>query len=438
MNLEELEKIIEKIKKYDLIKYLNTDDILQWLSTLNKTQINNLLSLNIELTKYLKKNNKVLLDLLNSDYYIHDIELIAKCESEKISSFLVEVASDEDSLTSPYHINDMELIADAESIEMGEDLCYTATSKSSLNSSHHLKDMEAIFYTENEDTIDDEQFKETDEQFEEANNNFDTIELLEELDTPEVEVQQVELQEEIASIPKVEELQKEVETPIENEDTIDDEQYEETNENNMNVSNYTYYVPNYLPTFREICENHQSYICYKFCGDFEGWTNSLFLDYVKPRENTKEFIKSKNYEKDMNIIHNAEIYAAIHYLKRIANHPNSLTSPYHEIDMELTSKVEKMLRPFWDNSPDSFSYEPVFSRLFLIAIEEDSIKNSHHEQILKQDILYLENLIKNGFKLKDGRQLNTQLLRKFNQEWQQQKKVLKKIRDSAAKVGSGN
>ena len=84
MKLGELQKVIEKLKKYELPEKI--DDISSWLESLNSTQIDNFLKLDTELSDIFKdkKSPLVNLQLLNTKHYLKDIELLNNADSIEV------------------------------------------------------------------------------------------------------------------------------------------------------------------------------------------------------------------------------------------------------------------------------------------------------------------------------------------------------------------
>ncbi len=115
MNIEQLEKIIKQIEKYQLWDEIK--DVEKWFESLTNKEINNFIKLNVKVTKSIIKYKHLLISLLDSDYYLHDIKLISNARTDYIAQCLSTVARDGASLESPHHENDMELIANSKSDE---------------------------------------------------------------------------------------------------------------------------------------------------------------------------------------------------------------------------------------------------------------------------------------------------------------------------------
>ena len=109
--------ILKKIKKYQLLgEFKNRVSLMNWLKSLNKTQINNFLNVDLDKIKT-PKWILINLDLLNDDYFLQDIELISNAEPD-IAACLFRAAKKIDPLREKYdnnHSEIMNLIANASS-----------------------------------------------------------------------------------------------------------------------------------------------------------------------------------------------------------------------------------------------------------------------------------------------------------------------------------
>lgn len=75
--------IVDKIIIYDLLEeFSSTKEILKWISKLNKLQIKNILSLNID-RKKIKFDTKLLIDenLLNTEDYLNRVNVIVSIDN---------------------------------------------------------------------------------------------------------------------------------------------------------------------------------------------------------------------------------------------------------------------------------------------------------------------------------------------------------------------
>lgn len=178
MNIVELKKVIEVLKKYKLEDSI--EDINIWLMRLTKKQVENLIALNEFSAKKLESHKDILLypKLLNSDNYIYDINLIIKAKTKEHQDALKEVATDVDSLSSEYHQNDMKLISKAKSPIYLEALKEAATSINSLRSEFHEVDMKLIFNAKTESIAESLAWLCTNYDFSNSNNYEEVMSLL--------------------------------------------------------------------------------------------------------------------------------------------------------------------------------------------------------------------------------------------------------------------
>ena len=138
MTLDELKKIVAQIKRYKLESKIK--DINEWFASLNKTQVNNFISLDIELSKYLQKNRHFLVDLdfLRSEYYLEDLAMI---NDDTIAfnkaSILYEVASNVFSFESEYHRDDMKRLYSQCLLFKIESMAALAINPNSLGNDYH-------------------------------------------------------------------------------------------------------------------------------------------------------------------------------------------------------------------------------------------------------------------------------------------------------------
>lgn len=188
MNKENLIKLINQIRKYDLVEtFKNPNEFDEWLSNLNDKQIKNFNSLTIdpslipfpkrllinenllECNDYTKRvdamskltNGKGCLHLfddlcsknfLNSKNYYSDMELISKAKTARYALWVIDK---DEFINSPYHTEDLELIVSAKDTKkenekdcrdylVAEALATTAKNIDSINSPYHQEDMKLI------------------------------------------------------------------------------------------------------------------------------------------------------------------------------------------------------------------------------------------------------------------------------------------------------
>ena len=190
MKKERIIKLIEQIKKYDLINnFKSPEDFDKWLSSLNNKQINNFNSLTIEPSlilfpkhllinedllecdNYLKRIEVMLKlkngvendsicnkEFLNSKHYYKDMELLSKVPTIR---YALRALNDSAFINSPYHDEDLNLIIKAsnhpkekedyfhDSI-VSQALVEVARNTASINSPYHQEDMKLISNCESE------------------------------------------------------------------------------------------------------------------------------------------------------------------------------------------------------------------------------------------------------------------------------------------------
>ncbi len=110
MKLNELEKIVEQLKRYELLS--ETFDIKGWITNLNEKQIKNFIDLDIELNGYLKNNRGILMNysLLNSIHYIYDLNLINTSDDKSAEYIITLIKKNPDHLSKSYHRKDIKII----------------------------------------------------------------------------------------------------------------------------------------------------------------------------------------------------------------------------------------------------------------------------------------------------------------------------------------
>ena len=193
MKSDELKKLINQVRKYNLEKVFDTPkDFDKWINSLNSKQIANFNNLTIEpdeikfpsnfliddnLLNCDDYNNRIaamsklrnadgwyhLFDrlcspnFLNSKNYYYDMEMISKASSAQHHLWIV----DKDAfINSPYHKEDLKLIIDAKDTPnkdgnendwlVEEALTVVAGNEDSINSPYHQKDMQLIAHAGSE------------------------------------------------------------------------------------------------------------------------------------------------------------------------------------------------------------------------------------------------------------------------------------------------
>ncbi len=185
MKNEELKKVINQIRHYGLIEsFKNDEELKSWLSSLNKKQIDNFISLSINTdeidfplfiltdlnmlncTDY-EKRIKALSTLKNgdgcwhlfdrllepkflqSDNYYQDIEMLSNADTARYALWII---GEENFINSPYHTEDLKLIIETHDIKkenpkdfiVSDALATVANDVNSIKSPYHQADMNLI------------------------------------------------------------------------------------------------------------------------------------------------------------------------------------------------------------------------------------------------------------------------------------------------------
>ncbi len=182
MKNETLKQIIKQIKKYELDdSFLNVEDFKEWVSKLNSTQINNFISLDIDLGKVVNfkfilidknllncedyklkvaaistlKNGKGCWNLfynlcepnfLKSKNFYKDIEMLSKADTARYGLWILRRDS---FINSPYHEEDLKLLVETHDTEekdyiVSDAIATVASDINSIKSPYHQADMQLI------------------------------------------------------------------------------------------------------------------------------------------------------------------------------------------------------------------------------------------------------------------------------------------------------
>ena len=153
MKITELVKIIKQIQKYQLWNEIK--NVRKWIKGLTNKEIDNFIKLDVELTKPIIEYKYLLISLLNSDYYLQDMESLSKAKTDKIAYNLRLVAWDPISLYSGYHTTDMEQIANAKDDAEAEERYQTIMNKYKTPDKRQLTNEEKkdiIKYVDNDES----------------------------------------------------------------------------------------------------------------------------------------------------------------------------------------------------------------------------------------------------------------------------------------------
>ena len=180
MKFEELKRIVNQIKKYNLIEeFDDIEEFNDWVRELNDKQIHNFISLDVDpsiikvpsgylidkdllntddyqkrviaMSKINVSSNFAYFfpnlcnpDFLNSKYYFEDMDAISKLEDAK---YILNIIDDENFMNSKYHKEDLDLIVNTKDASSGlrqNALAMVAYNKDSINSKYHKEDMKLI------------------------------------------------------------------------------------------------------------------------------------------------------------------------------------------------------------------------------------------------------------------------------------------------------
>lgn len=156
MKKEVLKNIINKIKKYSLTDAFKTSkDFDNWLSKLNKKQIKNFLSLNIE-PDDIKFPKKLLIDhnLLNCDDYLNRVKVMMNLKNGEGSWHLFDRLCSKNFLNSPKYYEDINLISKADTARYA---LWIINDDNFINSKYHEEDLNLIVNAK--DNLEDEERK---------------------------------------------------------------------------------------------------------------------------------------------------------------------------------------------------------------------------------------------------------------------------------------
>lgn len=185
MENEILKQVIEQIKKYELAElFSDAEEFKKWVLNLNNTQINNFLSLNIDLEeirnlRYLLINENLLNcqdykqrvnaisslkngdgcwhlfkaicspNFLKSKNFYKDIEMLSKAETARYGLWIL---GDDNFINSPYHNEDLKLLVETHDTKdnnpldfvVSEAIASVAANINSIKSPYHREDMKLI------------------------------------------------------------------------------------------------------------------------------------------------------------------------------------------------------------------------------------------------------------------------------------------------------
>lgn len=146
MKNETLDQVINQIRKYELTElFPNIDAFKNWVSKLNNTQVNNFLSLNIDVEEV--SNIRDLLinkDLLCCKDYINKVEAIAKLKNGDGCWHLYKYLCNPNFLNSKTFYSDLETLSKSDTSRYG---LWILGKKDFINSPYHDEDLKLLVET---------------------------------------------------------------------------------------------------------------------------------------------------------------------------------------------------------------------------------------------------------------------------------------------------
>ena len=135
--------IVDKIIIYDLLgEFSSTKEMLKWISKLNKLQIKNILSLNID-KKKIKFDTKLLIDgnLLNTEDYLNRVNAIVSIDNAKGWEHLFKYLVTPEFLKSEKFYKDIETLKKADCAQIP---LWIIGEPDFINSPYHDEDFELL------------------------------------------------------------------------------------------------------------------------------------------------------------------------------------------------------------------------------------------------------------------------------------------------------
>lgn len=387
MKNEELIKVIEQLKKYNLAKaFEDEENFKSWLTKLNTNQIQNFLSLNIEpdevenilnilineeILKCSDYNRRIeaisklkngegcwhLFDnicnpnFLKSNNFYKDLELIAKADSARCALCVI---GEDAFIESPFHDEDLKLIVETRDNNkkqridyiVSEALASVAKNTDSINSKYHQSDMKLMADCGSSCLQTSYSYPES------SLNNLATNKVS--LNDPfHLENMQI-----LAKCPKANNYLYILMTDL---STINGEHYRKEINALINAKSENtaralyYYIINPKNKFRYDRKYHRDYeSAYK---DEEIYDNDLISGRNTP-----------NYEENLITINSIPDEFVMHYISILMNSKLINNSPYLRYDLDLLKSI---------------SDKPIFMDLYRFITDETSINNPFHESDAK-------------------------------------------------------
>ena len=407
MKKETLKRIIKQIKKYELTEsFSDIEKFKDWISKLNSTQINNFLSLNIDLEE-IKHLKRLLIntDLLNCEDYkqrvsaistlkngegcwhlfdalckpnflksknfYKDIEMLSKADTARYGLW---VLGEDAFINSPYHDEDLRLIVETHDTKeepldfvVSDALATVAGNIDSIKSPYHQKDMELI------SKVGSDCLQMSHTYPEDSLNNL-AVNKVSLADKYHLENMQI-----LATNPIASEFLYVVMT---DSNFVNGENYRKEVEVLVNAKSKLtaralyYYIVN--PEYKFSDDT-------SFYDDYDFFENDTFIY----RRNSIAGNNDPDYLNNLAKINQIDDKFVMHFVSLLMN-PNFVNSPYKKFDLELLQSI---------------SDKSIFMNLYRLMTDEDSLTSMHH----KRDAVIIS-------KIKDEK-VRKQLLRKATNEY---------------------
>lgn len=382
MKKETLKRIINQIKKYELTEsFSDIEKFKDWISKLNSTQINNFLSLDIDLEEI--KNLKRLLintDLLNCEDYnqrvsaisklkngegcwhlfdalckpnflksknfYKDIEMLSKADTARYGLW---VLGEDAFINSPYHDEDLRLIVETHDTKeepldfvVSDALATVAGNIDSIKSPYHERDMELISKA-GSDCL------QMGGSYPESSPNKLAVNKVSLLDKYHLENMQILATNPIASeflyvvmtdpkFVKGENYRKEVEVLL-------------NAKSKLTARALYYYIVNPERKFSYDIDYYE---------DYEYDSNDA---HISDRNSVAGY-NDPDYVANLERISKIDDKFVMHFVSLLMN-PNFVNSPYKKFDLELLQSI---------------SSKPIFMDLYRLMTDEDSLTSMHHKR----------------------------------------------------------
>lgn len=383
MKNEILKQIINQIKKYELTESFSDGKTFEkWVSKLNITQINNFISLDIDLEEIRKLRNLLInSDLLNcKDYkqkvaaistlkngdgcwhlfnaicspnflksknFYKDIEMLSKADTARYGLWIL---GEDDFINSPYHDEDLKLLVETHDnreenpldFVVSDAIATVAGNIDSIKSPHHRADMKLIA-TAGSDCL---QMSHSYPEHSLNNLAIDKVSLTDKYHSENMQI--------LATNPIASEFLYIIMT---DPDFVKGKNYRKEVEALANAKSKAtaralyYYIVN--PDRKYLSDMY-------FLSDCE---YDIEAAHISDR-NSVAGSNDPNYLKNLIKINEIDDELVMHFVSLLMN-PNFINSPYKDFDLELLQSI---------------SSKPIFMDLYRLMTDETSLSNKHHKK----------------------------------------------------------